>query len=690
MVNRISLGQSTSAGLLCLQQISQKMVKMHNILATGCSASTAIENPSSFYTARSLTNRANDLNVLLDQMSQKAQTLNAAFTGIEAATSYLEQMTSVAEQAIMNSGSASAGESEESGPTIEDFIAQGYKVVSSSTSTSEIQSLLDAGEKIVLSGNVVINSGLTVTQSTVINGNGHTITFATDYGGAIFQASGEDVTLEISNLYMDVRGQGTAAIQVLNEATVRIDDFDNIIVSNGAIKTLNGVSATYNGKANTAAFVNQLGDKALASYAAMQFYAPGVDKTDATFGQGQWYTPALGELMEVYGTNYEAISTGDGTTGATGANKTAINDALSELAARGVDAAQLTEQQYWSSSELPDAHLWRVNMQTGGRGEYRKNHGKCIRFFQRVYGAYDPTNTEATAPIVGDVMYADKSYGSATNYDGSKVAVGVVTQIGEDGAITIMSLKDATFVAADDVDGFDPDNPYTGSHVINYFTYSKVASKNITGVDDYDLETELGALKSLGTIEILEAEEATEPIEDPPDDGGGGEAANDSDFDSWSAQYNALLAQYDSLINDSGYQGINLLKGDTMNITFNETRDNNLTVTGTDVSSCLLGLTSADWKEISDVTTSIKELRSAITKLRTVADDIGNNSQIIKVRQSFTESLINVLEEGSDKLTLADINEASAEYLMLQTRQSLAINSLSLATEAQRGILTLF
>ena len=55
----------------------------------------------------------------------------------------------------------------------------------------------------------------------------------------------------------------------------------------------------------------------------------------------------------------------------------------------------------------------------------------------------------------------------------------------------------------------------------------------------------------------------------------------------------------------------------------------------------------------------------------------------------------NVIEEesfmdGSGKLTLADLNEESANLLALQTRQQLGINSLALASQSERGILALF
>lgn len=46
------------------------------------------------------------------------------------------------------------------------------------------------------------------------------------------------------------------------------------------------------------------------------------------------------------------------------------------------------------------------------------------------------------------------------------------------------------------------------------------------------------------------------------------------------------------------------------------------------------------------------------------------------------DSLNQVLEEGADKLTLADMNEESANILALQTRQNLATNALSLASQA--------
>ena len=76
--------------------------------------------------------------------------------------------------------------------------------------------------------------------------------------------------------------------------------------------------------------------------------------------------------------------------------------------------------------------------------------------------------------------------------------------------------------------------------------------------------------------------------------------------------------------------------------------------------------------------------------LRSFVSELGSNYSILTTREDFTENLINVLEEGADKLTLADMSEESANMLSLQTRQQLATNALSLSSQASQSILKLF
>lgn len=160
----------------------------------------------------------------------------------------------------------------------------------------------------------------------------------------------------------------------------------------------------------------------------------------------------------------------------------------------------------------------------------------------------------------------------------------------------------------------------------------------------------------------------------------------------YALQFNEILTQIDNLAKDAGYKGINLLQMNTLTVIFNEDRSSQIEVKGTDASSVGLMLDEAvnNWQTNEDIETSIRQTEEAISSLRIMASDYGNYYSIVQNRQSFTKSLVNVLTEGADNLTLADMNEESANMLALQTRQQLAINSLSLASQAAQGVLQLF
>ena len=166
---------------------------------------------------------------------------------------------------------------------------------------------------------------------------------------------------------------------------------------------------------------------------------------------------------------------------------------------------------------------------------------------------------------------------------------------------------------------------------------------------------------------------------------------NPHDRESSIAQYNEILSQIDQIANDATYKGVNLLKEDDLKVVFNEDRSSYLDVKGDNATSFGLGLsTIEDWSTIDLIDKTITDVENAINELRDMASTFGNNYSIVQTRQDFTENLINVLEEGSDNLVLADMNEESANMLALQTRQQLGINSLSLASQAAQGVLSLF
>ena len=154
--------------------------------------------------------------------------------------------------------------------------------------------------------------------------------------------------------------------------------------------------------------------------------------------------------------------------------------------------------------------------------------------------------------------------------------------------------------------------------------------------------------------------------------------------------YKKLINQYDELMNDASYKGINLLKGNDLSVIFNEDRSSSLVVNGANMTSSSLGMTTFEWQTQGDIAQSLSEIANALSSIRSFTTELGNNYSILTTRQNFTDSLINVLTEGADNLTLADMNSESATMLALQTRQQLAVNALSLASESAREILKLF
>jgi flagellin-like hook-associated protein FlgL len=161
-------------------------------------------------------------------------------------------------------------------------------------------------------------------------------------------------------------------------------------------------------------------------------------------------------------------------------------------------------------------------------------------------------------------------------------------------------------------------------------------------------------------------------------------------------QFNALLVQINNLANDSSFNGTNLIRAtpDNLEVDFNEDGSSDITITGLDSTTASTGLDIAvaanNFANIGDVNDSINDLNNALTELRTNAATLGSNNTVLQTRLNFTDELVNTLKDGSGKLTLADLNEESANLLALQTRQQLGLNSLALAAQSERAILNLF
>jgi len=164
---------------------------------------------------------------------------------------------------------------------------------------------------------------------------------------------------------------------------------------------------------------------------------------------------------------------------------------------------------------------------------------------------------------------------------------------------------------------------------------------------------------------------------------------------SLSSQFDALLTQIGQLAGDSGFNGVNLLGGDTLTVTLDETGNSTVSVSGVDytaVGNAPLSIANAanNWSTAADITTASTQLSAALTSLRSESQTLSSGLATVQIRQDFTKSMINTLSTGSDDLTLADSNEEGANLLALQTRQQLSTTALSLAAQADQNVLRLF
>ena len=75
-----------------------------NRLATGNKVNSALDNPTSFFTAQSLNNRASDISNLLDGIGNGVQVLQAANTGITSLQKLVDTAKSIANQVLQTTG----------------------------------------------------------------------------------------------------------------------------------------------------------------------------------------------------------------------------------------------------------------------------------------------------------------------------------------------------------------------------------------------------------------------------------------------------------------------------------------------------------------------------------------------------------------------------------------------------------
>ena len=706
----ISLTASMRSNLLSLQNISGQVSSTQNKLATGNKVNSAIDNPSSYYTARSLNNRADDLNALLDSMGQAVSTIKAATTALEAAAGFLEQASAVATQALETAKIPSKSYFEEK-------VGENGAVV---TTAQELKDAIAAGKETICVygkidlGDISTTGGLTLKENQKLVGVGYFGNYDTDTNK--FSSISATANAASKNL-IDITKDGCVVSDLsLSHATENSSVLLNAINIDGCGEdkqystTLKNLDIITGGPEVSGSKPSiRISNRSNTNFegkifiSASGFYADGVLSSSSSVNiqdSSQIFIKINGNgtgislNSTIFNVGVKANLNIQTTTSA-GNGMQLLNNSLFTSDSKGnVNIKSLGGgiKIYDSSMDINFDTIFNLEAKTSGvyisNGFFNINKNSQVNI-QSSFVVGITTTNGGCCNIFGNLTINSKNQGFINN-SSSNITIMSTAQIYISGTNTCFANNRDTGqgpnilgIAAGAKLAFEKDGKTDW-----YEVKEDYEDKNTSTTTDNNI-TAANANDKLN-LESTSAWELPEKVEVDFAEGGSNDDTAKQDLADAGKNYQEIINQYDALINDSMYKGINLLQNDKLTVKFNETNTADLSVQGKDMSSQALGFKTFDWQTQADIADSLAEIANALKSIRNYSAELGNNYSIITTRQDFTESLINVLTEGADKLTLADMNEESANMLALQTRQQLAINSLSLASQASQSILKLF
>ena len=572
--NKIALTASMRSNLLSLKNTQKLFDSTQDKLSTGYKVNSAMDNPSSYFTAQSLNARADDLSTLLDSIGQAISTLQTADQGIT---------------------------------SLQDFVSQAKSIATSARDTMNVSAKVSSSikfDKDKLKSQIVAEKAVPNAKA------------------------GETMTIRVGD---STKLTGTTNVKEdskLKDLGLEAADAGSIVVDGKEYKLVT------NGTANS--------------------------------------------MVTGYGT--------DGTT--------TSKDAVFKVVKAGTEVAGKTDY----TLEDADGNQFVVNATTNAdfvAGKFVKGEVKDVvsedgKTTSTVTLAKDDTATAATAKRVSQITVAT----GATVEDFAKT---VETMIGtkvfdasvEDSNIVFKTLDTTSLevkgLVAEKL-GMDVGKTIT----LEATDTAESLRQKINALEGISAEfDENGKLvvKSAEGDDMVISGALAEKL------GISGAVTNGSnERATYAKQFDSVLKQIDELVQDTSYKGINLLKGDNLTVVFNESRTSTLELKGVTFDSTGLGFTASknEWISTTDIDESLDQITKATSMLRAQASEFGQNLSTVQIREDFTENMINNLTTGADKLTLADANEEAANLLALQTRQSLATNSLSLASQSAQSVLKLF
>jgi flagellin-like hook-associated protein FlgL len=658
----IVLSASVRQNLLSLQSTADLLAVTQNRLSTGKKVNTALDNPTNYFTAASLDARAADINNLLDGIGNGVQVLQAANTGITSLQKLVDSAKSVANQALQTTVGFSTKSSFTSvvidGATADNLVADQAPINAAFTGASSPQraaytsTAATPGTQLETAGPVNATASSLLSALTVpvaaadtLVVNGKTITFEAGANGLV--GSGNAYTMGVGTSLSDLM----AAIDTLSGNTTPA----NASTATGGIITLRSGTAS---------------DLLVTGTALAKLEINGVGANTATRGGGAVTAGALAGTTK--------LSVGDGTAPSL-SNGFAVGDTITvngrtltfvaatapgndpnEIKVNSDVTGLLAKIDGLTGSSTPSGIAGgQITLNTGTLSDLSISSSNAAALTALgLPGGVTQARTQVPGVLEGKTLQIAATGGGTATDIVFGVAPGRVSNLNQLNEALAANNLQATFV----------------SGRLTITTTNEAASATIGAITG----SAVGASQAFAAGTTAPA-----PIVDP---------AAKLTRDNLVIQYNNIINQITTTAQDASFNGINLLGGDTLKLTFNETGKSTLNIQGVNFNPAGLGLdilSTGAFKDNSAINDIVTALSGASSTLRSQASAFGSNLSIVQIRQDFSKNLINVLQTGSSNLTLADTNEEAANSQALSTRQSIAVSALALANQSQQSVLQL-
>jgi hypothetical protein len=748
----IVLSAAVRQNLLSLQSTADLLSTTQNRLASGKKVNTALDNPTNFFTAAGLDSRASDINNLLDGIGNGVQILQAANTGITSLQKLVDTAKSIANQALQTTVGYSTKSNVSTtiaGATPDDM--RGTQTFASATATSNSVYNGTAGGTTPVTGATTLGGissalvgfgapdgagtanslamGLTLIgapSATTIGAtaqpadgdtmtvNGKTITFRS---GSVPAAAAVPIGSGASgNLVTDGNGNSTVYLGTSGAPTGTVGDLTKAIdLASGTEKTVNAsgvatISPSSGGNASIAAGVltlrtstgSDLSVSGKADLLKQLGLTTAVGSGSVTVTQPRTTSPAtIANLVQSGSTLYvnghtitftdaakpapANVPNGSGEVG----NIVTDSTGNSTVYLQGGTIADVL-----TAIDLGSGVQTAVN--AGGIATLTTTPGSTASTVAANGTFKISTGTKSDLSISGSgnalsALGLAGNTGTATVFTAARAAgAGGISGT----TLTFTSFKGGTPVSLTFGDGSSGTvktlAQLNAALVADNLTATVDANgKLVIAVGNDYASSTLGSAADGGVIggtatSALTFTTAAPPVADLP---------SQSTRANLVAQYNNIITQITTTSQDSSFNGVNLLAGDTLKLVFNETGKSTLNITGAQLTPAGLGLPTlvagTSFIDNASANSTLAALNQASTTLRSQASALGSNLSIVQIRQDFAKRLINVLQTGSANLTLADTNEEAANSQALSTRQSIAVSALSLANQSQQSVLKL-